>query len=68
MTKLEALEELSKGEAITHVNFTDEEYIEQSLASANHYLDENGYYLEIGEFWALRSGAAWDDGYSIYKD
>lgn len=66
MTRLEAIEEMKKGNRITHRYFTDDEWV-----SSNKYGDiytlEDGVQCTKHEFWRWRSSISWSDGYEIFK-
>ena len=65
MTREEAIKAMEDGGyKVTHVLFTDEEYI-SSLDDNNYYLDENGYILPKYEFWENHKGEYWNEGWSI---
>ena len=64
MTREEAIKAMEDGGyKVTHVLFTDEEYI--SSLDDNNYLDENGYILSKDEFWENRKATFWNEGWSI---
>lgn len=65
MTRSEAITyAISTGKPITHKYFSDNEYVKY----VNYELiDENGYYLDHAEFWQIRQGGEWEDGWTEYK-
>lgn len=62
MTKQEAIEQMKKGEKVTHTYFSDNEYIYQKGCII---YSEDGVRHE--EFWTLRNGLLFEDGWSIFK-
>ena len=65
MTKQDALKALEDGLKITHRYFSNDEYIKKE--DNDFYKDEQNCYLPINEFWNMRQGKNWDDGYSIFS-
>lgn len=65
MTKPEALAALKAGHQIRHATFTDDEFIELSVEVHNSYLDEQGYCLNIDEFWSYRTDKNFEDNWYI---
>jgi len=65
MTKEEAIEAMKSGKNITHIYFTDNEYM---TMTGNKIIFEDDASCWAHEFWATRNGIGWNDGYSIYKN
>lgn len=66
MTRNEAMSfALSAGKPITHKYFGKGEYVRYQ---GKELVDEDGIPLPQNEFWAIRSGDFWEDGWSEYKD
>jgi len=63
MTKEEAFQKLREGEKITHKYFLPHEYI---YMKDGELMTEEDYY-GTPEFWKLRAGPQWDNGWEIYK-
>lgn len=68
MTKQEALSilvSMKPGTKVTHRYFSDGEFIYRD--ENGKLRDEEGCFLIENEFWISRSGAPWEDGWSIKK-
>lgn len=65
MTKKEAIQEMRKGYKITHVHFSDNEWM---TIKDGKLLLEDGVVCSISEFFSWRQDDSWEEGYSIYKD
>lgn len=64
MTKQEAIEAMKAGKKVTHVYFTDEEWI---TMEGNVIIDENGYHFDPDLFWFDRKSEAFNTGWSEFK-
>lgn len=65
MTRNEAMAfAISTGRPITHTYFSGGEYIKYQ---GKDLVDEDGIILPQDEFWNIRSGGIWNDGWSEYK-
>ena len=64
MTRYEAKQAINEGQKVTHTYFTDEEFIGRSQENGQ-LIDENGIALNESDFWSLRAGASFDNGWSI---
>ena len=64
MTKEEAIEQMKKGNKVTHFLFTDEEYI---TMKGDEIIDELGYYLNADAFWSHRRHEAFACGWKLYE-
>jgi hypothetical protein len=65
VTKDEAVSAMVRGEKVTHVNFSPEEYV--SITHDHMYLFEDGVRCTPLEFWTHRMEESWSNGWSIYK-
>lgn len=66
MTRNEAMSfAISTGKPITHKYSYKGEYVRYQ---GKELVDEDGIPLPQDEFWAIRSGGFWEDGWSEYKD
>lgn len=65
MTKHRAIAEMVRGKKITHRYFTAKEYVH---IEGGILKDEDGNWLKENEFWALRTGAAFDMDWEIWED
>lgn len=67
MTREEAIAySISTGNPIRHVFFLKDEYVKYNRTD-KCLIDENGFILPYNEFWSIRSGGYWEDGWSEYK-
>ncbi len=64
LTKSEAKEELNNGEKISHLYFTDDEWI---VKKDGKIVDEKGYFLDEFEFWFYRTHPNFDTNWFIIK-
>lgn len=65
MTKKEAIAfAISTGNPIAHKFFTAGEYVRYR---GEDLMDEDGVILPNDEFWLIRSGGDWEDGWEEYK-
>jgi hypothetical protein len=62
MTKTEAIKAMSEGHKVRHTYFTSDEFV--YVDDKGYMLDEKGYVMGP-EFWELRTGKQWDDGWSL---
>ena len=66
MTRKEAMAfAISVGKPIVHKSFSKGEFIRYN---GNELVDEEGIILPQQEFWAIRSGDYWNNGWEEYKD
>ena len=68
MDKEKALKVLEKGGKITHVHFTDNEFIRKHPKSTAHYLDEDDNVLSIKDFWRFRQSGKWLNNWETYVE
>ncbi len=64
MGKSEAIEELKKGNKITHNYFSEGEFV-TSNKEGTVYTFEDGVQMTSQDFWQLRNGFGWNNGYSL---
>lgn len=65
MTKKEAMAfAISTGKPIRHQNFSKGEYV---IYVGKELHDEEEIILPQNEFWNIRSGGIWEDGWQEYK-
>lgn len=62
MTKEEANTAMLQGKKITHIYFSDNEFIYLKNGQIH---DENDYNIDI-EFWIWRADIAWDNDWYLY--
>lgn len=55
---------ISTGKPIRHNTFTKGEFIQYK---GKQLVDEEGVILPHHEFWAIRSGGLWENGWEEYK-
>lgn len=67
MTRDEALQAMIDGEKVTHLYFTDEEFI---YMKGQDIWSEDGYNFGTvhDEFWWGKQMSTFDDGWSIYRE
>jgi len=63
MTKEQAKKALWDGHKVSHRHFSPEEWVKSE--SAINYIFEDGVKQPIENFWAMRKGIGWGDGWSI---
>ena len=56
---------ISVGKPIRHNSFSKDEFIQYK---GNELVDEEENILPQQEFWAIRSGSFWENGWEEYKD
>ena len=67
MTREEAIAYvISTGNPIRHTFFEKDEYIRFDRTK-RCLIDEDGVILPYNEFWSIRSGSYWEDGWSEVK-
>lgn len=67
MTKSQAIVfSMCTHKPITHYYFGDDEFVKYD--EKGNLVDESGYILPKDEFWSLRTGQAWEDGWKEYKN
>jgi len=64
MTKTEAVNALFEGKKLTHILFTNEEWIENKEGLL---VDEKGMKLDRTIFWINRTSTKWSTGWFIYN-
>ena len=64
MTKNEAIELMDQGRKVTHRYFTSDEWM---CKFGYLYKFEDDCLCSINDFWVLRDGDSWDDGWSEYE-
>ena len=66
MTKQEAMAfAISAGKPIRHNSFSKGEFVRYK---GKELVDEEGTILPQQEFWAIRSGGSWENGWEEYKE
>lgn len=66
MTKQEAMAfAISVGKPIRHNSFSKGEFVQYK---GKELVDEEGTILPQQEFWAIRSGGSWENGWEEYKE
>lgn len=66
MNKKEAMSfAISTGKPIRHSSFSKGEFVRYK---GNELVDEEGTILLHQEFWTIRSGGLWENGWEEYKD
>ena len=66
MTKQEAMAfAISVGKPIRHSSFLKGEFVRYK---GKELVDEEGTILPQHEFWTIRSGGLWENGWQEYKD
>lgn len=66
MTKQEAMAfAISAGKPIRHNSFSKGEFVRYK---GKELVDEEGTILPQQEFWAIRSGGSWENGWEEYKN
>lgn len=66
MTKQEAMAfAISVGKPIRHNSFSKGEFVRYE---GKKLVDEEGTILPQQEFWAIRSGDSWENGWEEYND
>jgi hypothetical protein len=65
MNKDQAIHALGAGRKLTHRNFTPKEWM--TFERGTGYIFEDGCVCATHEFWQMRSGPSWDDGWSIFE-
>lgn len=63
-TKLEAIQALERGYAVSHKNFTNDEFIKKE---SGELINQDGTNLIEDEFWIIRSGGHWETNWEIYN-
>lgn len=56
---------ISVGKPIRHNSFSKGEFVQYK---GKELVDEEGTILPQQEFWAIRSGGSWENGWEEYKD
>jgi hypothetical protein len=62
MTKNKAIAAMKNGKKVTHDNFSKCEWLK---ITGCLYEFEDGVLCPPGEFWALRGGNSWQEGWSL---
>ena len=66
MTRKEAMAfAISVGKPIRHNSFSKGEFVQDK---GKELVDEEGTILPQQEFWAIRSGGSWENGWEEYKE
>jgi hypothetical protein len=65
LSKEEAIEAMKGGAKVSHRCFTEEEWMKWD---AGYIVFEDGCQCTITEFFRIRTGEAWADGYRIIGD
>lgn len=66
MTKQEAMSfAISTGKPIRHILFSRYEFVQYK---GKELIDEEGTILPQQEFWTIRSGGSWENGWEEYKN
>jgi hypothetical protein len=64
MNKQQAITAMKSGEKVTHRDFTPREWIKDTGLK---YEFEDECTCSYNEFWQLRKGKNWEDGWKIYS-
>ena len=64
MTKEEAIQAMKDGKKVTHNYYSEDEWM---TMEGNRIVLEDGCSCYAYEFWEIRHGFGWNDGYSIYE-
>ena len=56
---------ISTGKPIRHNSFSEDEFVQYKN---RELVDEEGIILPQQEFWAIRSGGSWENGWGEYKN
>ena len=71
MTRKEAISfAISTRKPISHSTFGKNEYVKfytGTFGDETWMIDEEGTFLPYDEFWAIRSGDFWEDGWSEFQ-
>ena len=71
MTRKEAISfAISTRKPIRHSTFSKNEYVKfytGTFGDETWMLDEEGTFLPYDEFWTIRSGDFWEDGWSEFQ-
>lgn len=65
MTKAEAIEEMLKGNKVTHRSFTSNEWV--TAINQSTYLFEDGVKCSEFEFWRYRGHINFDTDWELFK-
>jgi len=63
MTKNEAIQEMQKGNKVTHRYFSQNEWM---VIQNGKIVLEDGVKCDPHEFWRWRGGESWNDGYELF--
>lgn len=65
MNRSEAMQALREGKKITHVYFTDGEFV---YLEEGKVMYEDGASSSVEFFWSIRENELWDKGWKIYEE
>lgn len=65
MKKAQAIHALHEGKKLTHMYFTEDEWVTDS---GGGYEFEDGCKCTFNEFWQDRSDSGWDNDWSIWDE
>ena len=65
MTKEEILKALNEGHKVTHICFTEDEWIKKH--NSTQYIFEDDVICDIDLFWADRTGIGFNTGWAIWE-
>jgi len=63
MTRDQAIKAIQEGKRLTHRHFSPEEWV---TCDGDYYKFEDGGKCPKDEFWGLRTGLPWEDGWSLF--
>nr|WP_067054102.1 hypothetical protein [Mucilaginibacter sp. L294] len=66
LTKQQAIEAMKKGQKVTHIYFSSNEWV-AICPETNKIITEEGYKHNTIDFWIFRTGPSWETGYSLYE-
>lgn len=66
MNRNEAINELNRGEILTHIYFDPHEFVKKVSDNNYQYEFEDGCRIDSELFWRDRSGSNWDNDWSIF--
>lgn len=65
MTREKALKLIELGYKITHRDFDKGEFIKKH--KEGNYINQDGAIFNANQFWLIRKGEPWKNGYKIYE-
>lgn len=64
MNKREAKYAMKQGKKLTHENFSEEEWVSETVGE--RYVFEDGVITNTEDFWKYRDTSDWNKGWSIF--